>query len=340
MQAAIFSGPKQLDVVDFNLPAPADDELIIRVGACGICGTDFHIFHGEAPAAAPVIPGHEYAGEVIETGADVSGFKPGDRVAVNPNIHCGYCDYCRQGRINLCFNLRALGVTINGGFAQYSIVPQSQAYLLPGSFPAEQAAFAEPLSCCIHGIDQADIQLSDTVAIIGAGTIGLLMLQLAKLKGASRVVVFEPVKAKREKASALNADYIFDPYDDDFERDVLSRYPKGFNKVIECAGTESAAELSLKLATKGGCIVLFGLASLSASLKLPLQFFFHKELTVKSSLLNPYTFQTAVDLLVTNKINTTVISPSVIPLNAHSLHLIFEGDRNDFVTKYMVIPNS
>jgi 2-desacetyl-2-hydroxyethyl bacteriochlorophyllide A dehydrogenase len=339
MQAALFHGPRELEIADYTMPVPAADEVLIKVRACGVCGTDYHIFNGEAPAKAPVIIGHEYTGEVVETGRNVTAVKPGDNIVVNPNIHCGYCDYCREGYIHLCVNLKALGVTLNGGFAQFSAVPLSQAYLIPAGFPHVYAAFAEPLSCCLHGINQAEIRLSDTVVIIGAGTIGIFMMQLAQLRGAGTVIVLEPQQAKRDIALNLGAGYALDPTTYDFTQNFSDILPGGADVVIECAGNRSAAETALNVVRKGGRIVIFGLAAPTASLNLPLQSFFHKELTIKSSLLNPYTFQTAVDLIVSNKINVGIIHPYEIPLDNSSLQNLFTGSKNSAVIKYLVKPN-
>ncbi len=191
MLAAIFEETNYIHLGTENLPKLSANEILLKVNACGICGTDFHIYEGKAPARRHVILGHEYAGEVVEVGTEVQTFKVGDKAAVNPNIHCGYCQYCKAGKINLCENLKALGVTQNGGLAEYSVVPISQAYLIPKDFSIQSAAFAEPLSCCVHGIEQAGIKLNDTVAVIGCGTIGLLMIQLAFLKGASKVFALD-----------------------------------------------------------------------------------------------------------------------------------------------------
>jgi L-iditol 2-dehydrogenase len=339
MQAAFYHGPRALEIADCIMPVPAGDELLIKVNACGVCGTDFHIFNGEAPAKAPVIIGHEYTGEVVEAGKNVTGFKAGDNISVNPNIHCGYCEFCRDGRINLCKNLKALGVTLNGGFAQFSVVPQSQAYVIPAEFPHKYAAFSEPLSCCIHGINQAEIKLFDTVVIIGAGTIGILMTQLALLQGVKKVIVLEPSVNKRTITINLGADYALDPLVENFTENFNDILPGGADVVIECAGIQSAAETSLKIVRKGGRIVIFGLSAPSAFLNLPLQSFFHKELTIKSSLLNPNTFQTAVDLIVSNKINVGIIHPNEIPLDNSSLQALFTGSKDSAVIKYLVMPN-
>ncbi len=148
--------------------------LLVRVAASGICGTDPHILHGLYPANFPLIPGHEYAGVVEAVGDAVDGFAPGDHVAVDPNILCGRCYFCRRGKVHLCKNLVALGVNIPGGFAEHCVVPSSQAYKSPKSLPLAHAALAEPVACCLRGVDLAEITSGDRVAIFGAGPMGAI----------------------------------------------------------------------------------------------------------------------------------------------------------------------
>jgi threonine dehydrogenase-like Zn-dependent dehydrogenase len=305
-----------------------------------VCGTDFHIFEGKAPAKSPVVLGHEYTGTIIDLGSRFDDFSIGDKIAVNPNIHCGYCPWCRLGKINLCQNLKALGVTINGGMSQYSIVPISQAHLLPKNFPFSKAIFAEPLSCCIHGINQASIIPGEQVVIIGAGTIGLIMLQLALLRGASKVIVLDPLEVKRNMAKKLHADIILDASDVDSTEKVIDFTSGGANTVIECVGSQSAAESALRLVRKGGKIVIFGLANNTAAVSISLQSFFHKELTLISSILNPNTFQASVDLIVNNKINVELFNPYPVSLIQEKIQSLFNGLLDETVIKFMVTPNS
>lgn len=339
MQAAIFSGPHNISVKDQSLPKLKEGELLIKVGACGVCGTDFHIFEGSAPAKPPVVLGHEYTGEIADAAPDVRGYVTGQRVAINPNIHCGYCEYCRRGKINLCLNLKALGVTIDGGFSEYSIVPVTQAHILPKNFPFEISAFAEPLSCCVHGINQASIKTGDTAAIVGAGPIGLLMLQLAQISGASVTYVVDISGEKRKIAKELMADFVFDPSDEEFSESFQDISKGGADVVIECVGSEIAAKTALSIAKKGGTLLIFGLAGPKAVISVFQQEFFHKELTIKSSILNPNTFQTAVDLLVSGKIKTSLFKKEGVPLGDDQITSLFTTPRDSSVIKYMIVPN-
>ncbi len=315
-------------------------KLLIQVDGCGVCGTDFHIFEGNAPAKPPVVLGHEYAGTIIDSGSKFDNLTVGDSVAVNPNIHCGYCSYCRSGKINLCQNLKALGVTINGGMSQYSVVPVTQAHILPPKFPFSKSVFAEPVSCCIHGINQADIIPGEQVVIIGAGTIGLIMLQLAQLRGASKIIILDPLPVKRIMAEKLNADFVLNPSDSNITEKIFELTSGGADTVIECVGNQTAAESALKLVRKGGKIVIFGLANKTAAISVYLQSFFHKELTLISSVLNPNTFQAAVDLIVNNKLNVELFNPYPVLLNQDKIKNLFNGLLDETVVKFMVTPNS
>lgn len=337
MRAAIFGGPNDLLIKDYTLSKPGDDQILLEVERCGLCGTDFHIFKGHAPSNPPMIPGHEYVGIVRETGSSVKDVKPGDHVAVDPNIYCGKCKYCRTGNVQFCENLKALGVTLNGGFAQYSLVPAGQVYLLPNDFSFASAAFAEPLSCCVHGMDQAAVKHGESVAIVGGGTIGLLMLQLVKISGAGKIILLEPVEFKRKKAYELGADYVFDPYAKGALDEITELTSGGPDVVIECVGNSAAAELSLSLPKKGGRTVIFGLSSSHDKVTINLQEMFHRELTIKSSLLNPFTFSRSIELLITGKIDTGLFNPVIS--NLEGINKILSEPRDFSVIKYQITPN-
>jgi 2-desacetyl-2-hydroxyethyl bacteriochlorophyllide A dehydrogenase len=337
MKAAIFRGPGRLEIEQFYLPKLEPSEVLIKVEICGLCGTDFHIYKGEAPSKPPMIPGHEFVGVVADKGNLVTGLSVGDHVAIDPNIYCGRCYYCRIGKINLCTNLKAIGVTLNGGFAEYSIVPSSQAYKILHELSFKSASFAEPLSCCIHGIDQAEIRGGESVGIIGAGTIGLLMLQLVKISGAGKIFIVEPVKTKRETAFRLGAEYTFDSNSENIFNQISDLTEGGPDVVIECVGNSDAANLALKIVKKGGRIIVFGLSGKKDHLIINLQNFFHKELQIKGSILNPFTFSRSIELLATGKVNVESFNPIQLKLN--SLCNILKNPRDFSVTKYQITPN-
>jgi 2-desacetyl-2-hydroxyethyl bacteriochlorophyllide A dehydrogenase len=329
MLAAIFNGNKNISLCDYSLRPLEKNELLIKVAYCGVCGTDHHIFEGKAPSSIPVILGHEYSGTIVDMGDTASEFKIGDKIAVNPNIHCGYCKYCKTGKVNFCENLQALGVTLNGGFAEYSIVPMTQAYRLPPDFDLSAAAFAEPLSCCLRGIQQAGIRSGSTVIIIGGGSIGLLMVQLAGNAGAGEIILVEPYEFKRSLGMELGADYAFDPADKNLIEKIKDTADFQTDVIMECVGKSTAVQLAFQLAGKGTKIVVFGLAPPDHNLTINLQHFFQNELMISGSYLNPFTFRSAVRLLAGEKINVRKLVSDRIALK--NVNNIFNNSTNSSI---------
>lgn len=273
-EGSFFLGNREFEVRDMEKRPLAADEVRIRVMACGVCGTDVHIYHGEAGSAEvtpPVVLGHEYAGIVEEVGADVKGLAPGDHVAVDPNIYCGACTPCRDGKKQFCEHLQALGVTRDGGFAQYSAAPAAQCFKLAPELPFEAGAMAEPLACCLHGIDAAGIRPGSTVCVIGGGAIGLLMVQLARLSGAAKVILSEPVELRRSAGLSVGADLAVDPLREDLSARVREAAGKsGADVVIECVGNTAATRSAFEAAGFGATVLLFSVPAPTATVPLPL----------------------------------------------------------------------
>ncbi len=309
--------------------------------ACGVCGTDVHIYHGEAGSAEvtpPVVLGHEYAGIVEEVGADVKGLAPGDHVAVDPNIYCGACTPCRDGKKQFCEHLQALGVTRDGGFAQYSAAPAAQCFKLAPELPFEAGAMAEPLACCLHGIDAAGIRPGSTVCVIGGGAIGLLMVQLARLSGAAKVILSEPVELRRSAGLSVGADLAVDPLREDLSARVREAAGKsGADVVIECVGNTAATRSAFEAAGFGATVLLFSVPAPTATVPLPLFDVYKKELAIRGSFINPDTHLRAVELLSAGRIN-------VEPLITHTFGI---GEMEQAIKmqmggesiKVMVLPN-
>ncbi|MDZ7292470.1 MAG: zinc-dependent alcohol dehydrogenase family protein [candidate division KSB1 bacterium] len=337
MNVAVFYAPKRIEIEERPTPKVGPHEVLVQIGACGICGTDLHIFAGEAHARPPVILGHEFAGTVVEVGKEVRDLHLGDKVAVDPNIACGGCYYCHRGQVNFCENLRALGVDIDGGFAEFCLAPAKQCYKLPADFPLEFGAFAEPLSCCIRGLERSAIQPGQSVAIVGAGNIGLLMLQLARLAGAGAIFVLDPLESKRAIARQLQVDLALDSRHPEAVKEIAERTHGGCDVVIECAGNAEAAELAFALTKRGSRVVLFGLAPPEAYARLYLQAAFLKELTIVSSILNPFTFHTAVALLMRGKIDLTPFS--INRFGIAEIAKALDSTRQGLAIKTLVIPN-
>lgn len=310
MKASYFLGKGSFEVRQAPEFHPGPGEVVIKNMVCGVCGTDVHIFHGEPGSAdvnPPVVLGHEYSGEVVEVGEGVTALKPGDHVTVDPNIYCGECVYCRNGKKQLCETMQAVGVTRDGGFGEYSLVPAAQAFKLGDSVPYEAGAMAEPVACCLHGIDLAGIKAGDRVCIVGGGAIGLIMLQLAKLSGASTLVLSEPNEKRRQVALSLGADAAIDPTAPDAKSAYEAALGDGADVVIECVGNNAAVKSAFQLAKKGATIVLFSVPKVDATFDLPLFDVYKKELTIKGSFVNPDTHERAVRLINSGKLDFTSI---------------------------------
>ena len=310
MKASYFLGKGSFEVRQAPELHPGPGEVVIKNMVCGVCGTDVHIFHGEPGSAdvnPPVVLGHEYSGEVVEVGEGVTALKPGDHVTVDPNIYCGECVYCRNGKKQLCETMQAVGVTRDGGFGEYSLVPAAQAFKLGDSVPYEAGAMAEPVACCLHGIDLAGIKAGDRVCIVGGGAIGLIMLQLAKLSGASTLVLSEPNEKRRQVALSLGADAAIDPTAPDAGSAYEAALGDGADVVIECVGNNAAVKSAFQLAKKGATIVLFSVPKVDATFDLPLFDVYKKELTIRGSFVNPDTHERAVRLINSGKLDFTSI---------------------------------
>lgn len=301
MIGAYFLGNQCIETRPLVLPEPGEGQVLVKVSACGVCGTDVHIYHGgkgSAEVVPPVILGHEFSGHIVKLGSGVTGLEEGQLITVDPNIYCGKCRPCRQGQKQMCHHMRAVGVNMDGGFADYCLVPYAQCVPVPEGTDPELAALAEPLACCLHGIDRVGIRPGENVLIIGGGTIGQIMLQLARLAGAAKVVLSEPVEIRRELAVRLGADAAIDPLREDLPRrlsELLSR--DGADVVIECVGNPRTSAQAIDAAAGCGRVMLFGVPNPDAVLQTKMHPIFQKELTIMGSFVNPDTHSRAVALL-------------------------------------------
>ena len=306
MKANYFLGNGQFEVREEAIPEIGTRDVLVRVAACGVCGTDVHIYHGDKGSAAvhpPVVLGHELSGTVVKAGGQVNSLQTGDHVSIDPNSYCGKCHYCQIGKKQLCENLYAVGVNRNGGFEEYCAVPENQCFLLAPSVPLKYGAMAEPLACCLHGIDRAGIRVGDTVCVIGGGAIGLIMVQLAKLSGASRVILSEPVAMRREIGLRIGADCTIDPSRENVSEAIRALIGRpGTDVVIECAGNTTAVRQAFEAAKRGTTVLLFSVPKAGTFCDLSLEDVYQKELTVMGSMINPDTHGRAVELINQGKI--------------------------------------
>ncbi|RPI18031.1 MAG: hypothetical protein EHM61_28990 [Acidobacteria bacterium] len=314
MKAAVLKGPGELVAEARLCPEPGPEDILIKVHTCGVCGTDSHLFHGEHLVTFPVVPGHEFSGTVEEVGGKVRHLKVGDPVTIDPNIVCGVCPFCRRGQIQLCEQLTAVGVNRDGGFADYCLAPAEQAYHLPDGLTLEAGAFAEPLACCLHGLDRARFSRGAKVLILGGGSIGQLMLQLVRSGGASKVVLSEPRENRRRLALKLGADAAVDPSESHAVLALREATEGGADLTIECAGHEKAVEQALAATRRGGVVLLFGVSSPEAQAHIRPYDFFLRELTLVGSFINPFTHQRALEILAAGQVNTSPLVSHRFPV--------------------------
>jgi 2-desacetyl-2-hydroxyethyl bacteriochlorophyllide A dehydrogenase len=298
---------------EVEAPDCTQEDVLVRVESCGVCGTDRSIFRGEYKVPVPMILGHEYSGTVIEKGSQVTGLSVGDRVVVDPNVVDDVCFYCRRGFSNLCSGLSPIGTHRNGGFAEISAVPARYLYRVPDSLSMSEASQIEPLACCVHGIDQAAIVSGDVVVISGSGPIGCLLIQLARLNGASTVVAIDPREARRNFARECGADVTCTPEEAPRAVDKI-RPGVGADVVIVASGSVAAAELCFRYVRRGGTILMFAVYEQGASLSVSPFDINENELRVIGSYNNPATHQRAVDLLASGRVSLRGVVTHVVGL--------------------------
>jgi L-iditol 2-dehydrogenase len=337
MKVALFEKPRSLTIVSKPLRALRANEVLVNIQACGVCGTDVHIVEGSSRSTPPVVLGHEFVGLVDDVGSDVHHIGRGQQAAVDPNIACGMCYYCRRGLVHLCTNLKALGVDLDGGMAEFCIAPMQQVYALPERMKPGVSVFIEPVSCAIHGIDRANISIGDTVVILGGGTIGLLMLQLAKNAGAARTILVEPLEHKRRIATELGADIVINPKETDTKSSIMDMTEVGADVVIECAGTVQTAQLSLELARRGGTVEFFGVCSVGEKIPIEPNQIYFKELKIVGSYVNPNTFSRSIALLDSGKVRVDNFDTTAFPLE--EVHQALAFQREGKTIKSIITPN-
>ena len=339
MKSAVFYGKHDLRVEEHPMPEVGPHDVLIQVEACGVCGTDVHIYEGEKGAAEvtpPTILGHEFSGVIREVGSEVKKYKAGDRVCIDPNCYCGACDPCRNGVAHFCENMMGYGTTVNGGFAEYCAVDERQVYLLGENTTFEQGAMAEPVACCLHGIDMCEIQPGQQVVIIGGGMIGLLMLQLAKLAGAAKVALLEPVENKREVGRKLGADVCIDPVKEDVKERLAENGMDWVNVVIECVGRPSTIEQAIEIAGNKAVVMMFGLTKPDEEIAVKPFQVFQKELVLKASYINPYTQKRALDLINSGRLDVSSMVYEVCSLD--KLEEILSRPEVRAKGKYVISP--
>ena len=317
MKAAVFYGPNELKLEEVNTPKIDAHEVLVRVKASAVCGTDVRIYEGKKTKGVrtPSIIGHELVGTIEVIGEEVKGFFVGDRVGVMPVIPCGKCYYCLNGRENVCANRTAIGYEYDGGFAEYVRIPRTalnagNLVKIPDHISFEQAVVTEPLACCLNGQRKANVKMGDVVVVIGGGPIGLMHVQLAKIAGAKSVILSEPIEHRREKGLIAGADYAIDPTKESLEDLVLSGTDGlGADVAIMAIGVPFLVNSSANLLKKGGTLNLFAGFTKGVLSEIDPNVIHYNEITINgTSALTRSDYHKSLSLISSGQINTEVIT--------------------------------
>ncbi|MDA8370339.1 MAG: zinc-dependent alcohol dehydrogenase family protein [Nocardiopsaceae bacterium] len=308
MRVAIVEKPGVVGVGERPDPEPGPGQVVVKVGACGICGTDLHIADGEFPPSPyPLVPGHEFSGEVVAVGPDApGGLRGGDRVAVDPSLFCGHCDACSAGRGNLCANWGAIGDTVDGGFAEYVSVPAVNCHRMPDSMSFREGALVEPLSCAVHGMRRIGVHPGEDFLLTGAGTMGLLLQQLLQ-RGGARVTMVDRNTERLGLARGLGAVAT--------ATDAAELGGARFDAAVDVTGAPPAIEAAMGALRRGGRFLVFGVASDDARVSVSPFRIYNDEITIVGSMAVLHSFRAALDLLASGAIETAPLLTHAIPLD-------------------------
>ncbi|MZQ99403.1 MAG: alcohol dehydrogenase catalytic domain-containing protein [Acidaminobacter sp.] len=347
MKAIRFTGPETMEYVDVPKPVIEDDEVLIKVMAVGICGTDLELFSGEMPyiknglTTYPLIPGHEWSGQIVEIGSKVTGFKVGDRVTGDVSIGCGNCSMCMTGRFNLCPNRRVVGSYRNydGAFAEYLKLPYRHVYPLPNDLSYEEAALIEPAATAAYGVMKAGIGLGETVLVIGDGPIGLLSVQTAVLSGASKVFLIGSWEEKLKLGIDMGASIALNYRNGDIVEVIQEKTQfKGVDVVIETSGSTKAFNQSLRLLKPGGKIVLLSIYT-SSEFMAEINSIVSKDAEVIGVLASCNSFKPTIELLSAGKIDVLPLITHCFPLEQAKDAIDMMRSKKDLRIKVLLIPS-
>jgi L-iditol 2-dehydrogenase len=334
MKALVLKEYRQFAVEDFPVPKLQPDEVLVRVRACGICGSDVHGMDGSSGRRIPpIIMGHEAAGVIAETGGAVNGWKKGDRVTFDSTVSCGECWYCRRGEINLCENRRVLGVSCNeyrrhGAFAEYVAVPQRILYRLPDNLSFEQAAMVEAVSVAVHAVERTPLSLNASVAVVGTGMIGLLVVQVLRARSCGQIIAIDLDEGKLKLARQFGASRTLEAAEPDLLEKIRSLTDgRGVDAAFEVVGLPATVKTAIESVRKGGSITLVG--NLKPQVDLPLQAVVTRELTLIGTCASAGEYPACLDLIASGKVNVTDFISATPPLEegAQWFERLYAGEK-------------
>jgi 2-desacetyl-2-hydroxyethyl bacteriochlorophyllide A dehydrogenase len=328
VKAAVIASIGEVTVADVDDPVPGPRDVVVEVAACGLCGTDLHILQGEFAPSLPVVPGHEFAGTVAAVGSEVTGLAVGTPVAVDPSLYCFECRYCRIGRNNLCENWAAIGVGRAGGAAEYVAVPVANCVRLPPGMAVADATLIEPLSCAVRGYDVLRSQLGAHVLIYGAGTMGLIMLQLAKRVGAATVDIVDLNPARLEVARQLGCTSAVSSADE-------TERPYGWELVVDATGNAAAIQDGLGRVGRGGTYLQFGVADYAARATIEPYRIYNQEITITGSMAVLHSYERAAELFAAGVLDPAVFITDRWPLDQYAAALAHFGAGGGLKTQVL-----
>lgn len=342
VRAAVLTGPRDLEIRDVSTPEYGPGDLLVKVRAVGICGSDIHMFFqgriGTSVVESPQIMGHEFSGEVVAIGEDVREFSVGQRVVVEPGFACGHCENCRAGHYNLCPNVRFIGVPpYPGGMAEYVAVPQQWAYHLPDNLSLEEGALVEPLVVAVEAVEKAGITLDSDVAIFGAGPIGLMALQVVRAKGARQVMVVDVIERRLDLARKLGATVAIDGATADVASEIRQLTHGGANVAIELSGAPPAITQLFRSTRKGAKVVLAGIAE-PRTVELEYTNIVRSGLHIETVFRYVNHFPMAIDLISRGLVDVTQLVSHRLPLEkAAEAFALIEERRSEVVKIVLTI---
>lgn len=323
MKALLLTAPRELEITDVERPELPADEVMIRVAACGICGSDVHGYDGSSGRRIPpLVMGHEAAGVVERVGNQVSKFQPGDRVTFDSTIYCGHCRFCQRGQVNLCDNRQVMGVSCgdyrrHGAFAEYVVVPERVLYRLPDALPFEHAAMIEAVSVAVHAVGQVPLVVGDVAVVVGSGMIGLLVIQALRAAGCDRIVAVDVEDDRLKLAQQLGAEHTVNAKTDDpveFVHKITN--VSGADVALEVVGTSATLQTALAAVRKGGAVTLVG--NISPQVEMPLQSVVTREIKLFGSCASAGEYPQCIELMASGQIDVAPLISNVAPLEEGS----------------------
>jgi L-iditol 2-dehydrogenase len=318
MKALLLTEPSQLTITEMPMPDCPADSVIVRVAACGICGSDVHGYDGSSGRRIPpLVMGHEAAGTIAEVGSNVAGWKDGDRVTFDSTVSCGMCFYCQRGEVNLCDRRQVLGVSCgdyrrNGAFAEFVVVPARILYRVPETLSLQHAALIEAVSIVVHAVRRSHVKQGDTALVVGAGMIGLLVIQVLRHVGCSRIVAVDLDETRLELARKSGADTVIVSSVETLATMLAETNDRGFDQAFEVVGFTPTVQLAISAVRKGGAVTLIG--NLAPEVTLPLQLVVTRELTLYGTCGSSGEYPECIELLASGAIKVTTLISAVAPL--------------------------